>query len=161
VDPIIYFTHIETPIGIIILKSTQSHLTQVLLHNAFIRHTAVHGTPLLDLAKQQLLDYFNGKRTSFTIPLSFKQSPFFTATLNYLQTIPYGTTISYKTLAIAVQHPRAARAVGYACNKNPLPIFIPCHRVLGTDGSLTGYRGGLFAKRYLLELEKSYCCTLK
>jgi methylated-DNA-[protein]-cysteine S-methyltransferase len=120
----------------------------------------VHETLLLNLAKQQLLDYFNGQRTSFTIPLSFKQSPFFTATLNYLQTIPYGTTISYKTLAIAVQHPRAVRAVGHACSKNPLPVFIPCHRILGTDGRLTGYRGGLFAKRYLLELEKVHC-TLK
>jgi methylated-DNA-[protein]-cysteine S-methyltransferase len=157
VDPIIYCEHVETPIGIIGLKSTQSHLTQVLIPNAFsMYNTVVHGTPLLDLAKQQLLDYFNGKRTSFTIPLSFKQSPFFTATFNYLQTIPYGTTISYKTLATAVQHPRAVRAVGCACNKNPLPIFIPCHRVLGTDGRLTGYRGGLFIKRYLLELEKAH-----
>jgi methylated-DNA-[protein]-cysteine S-methyltransferase len=161
VDPIIYCAHVETPIGIIGLKSTQSHLTQVLLPNVFsVHHTVVHGTPLLDLAKQQLLDYFNGKRTSFTIPLSFKQPPFFTVTLNYLQTIPYGTTISYKALAIAVRHPHAARAVGHACNKNPLPLFIPCHRVLGTDGSLIGYRGGLFAKRYLLKLEKAYC-TLK
>jgi methylated-DNA-[protein]-cysteine S-methyltransferase len=140
--------------GIMGLKSTYSHLTQVLLPNEFsVHNTAVCGIPLLDLAKQQLLDYFHGKRMSFTIPLSFKQSSFFTVTLNYLQTIPYGTTISYKALAIAVRHPRAARAVGYACNKNPLPIFIPCHRVLGADGGLTGYRGGLFAKRYLLELE--------
>ncbi|MDR0646821.1 MAG: methylated-DNA--[protein]-cysteine S-methyltransferase [Puniceicoccales bacterium] len=157
-DPSIYCVHVETPIGIIVLKSTQGYLTQVLLPNAFSAQDAVvHGTPLLDLAKQQLLDYFNGKRTSFTIPLSFEKSPFFTATLNYLQTIPYGTTISYKTLAIAVQHPRAARAVGRACNKNPLPIFIPCHRVIGTDGRLTGYGGGLFIKRYLLELEKAHC----
>ncbi|MDR2396874.1 MAG: methylated-DNA--[protein]-cysteine S-methyltransferase [Puniceicoccales bacterium] len=160
-DPTIYCTHVETPIGVIVLKSTQSHLTQVLLPNApSVDDTVVRETPLLDLAKQQLLDYFSGKRTSFTIPLSFKQSSFFTATLNYMQTIPYGTTISYKTLAIAVQHPRAVRAVGCACNKNPLPIFIPCHRVLGSDGRLTGYRGGLYAKRYLLELEKAHC-TLK
>jgi methylated-DNA-[protein]-cysteine S-methyltransferase len=110
-------------------------------------------TPLIKKAAQQFDEYFDGKRKYFNLPLSLHGTAFQMKVWNALQKIPYGKTISYGELAAIIGNPKASRAVGMANNRNPIPIIIPCHRVIGHDGSLTGYAGGLDLKRELLELE--------
>ncbi|AEY67088.1 methylated-DNA--[protein]-cysteine S-methyltransferase [Clostridium sp. BNL1100] len=112
-------------------------------------------TELLIDAVKQLDEYLKGKRMAFDLPLAPKGTDFMKTVWNCLNTIPYGDTRSYKQIAEAAGNPKACRAVGMANNKNPIPIFIPCHRVVGTNGRLTGYRGGLEIKQKLLEIEKS------
>ena len=105
-------------------------------------------------AAQQLREYFAGTRREFTVPLDLRGvTAFREAVLRELMTVPYGETTTYAELARAVGNPRAVRAVGSACATNPLPLFIPCHRVLRSDGQLGGYRGGVEAKRFLLRME--------
>jgi methylated-DNA-[protein]-cysteine S-methyltransferase len=105
----------------------------------------------------QLGEYFRRERRTFDLPLAPRGTAFQLATWRALSTIPYGETISYAELARRVGRPAASRAVGAANGANPLPIVVPCHRVIGTDGSLTGFGGGLEAKRALLELEGASC----
>ncbi len=110
--------------------------------------------PLLDLAAGQLTGYFAGDRTEFTLPLAAAGgTDFERAVWAAITAIPYGETQTYGRIATLVGEPDAARAVGVACNRNPLPIVVPCHRVIGADGKLVGFGGGLHRKRYLLELE--------
>jgi methylated-DNA-[protein]-cysteine S-methyltransferase len=110
--------------------------------------------PLLQAAREQLDEYFAGRRTDFTLPLAppggtgFEQ-----AVWAQITAIPYGETATYGTVAARVGQADAARAVGVACNRNPLPILVPCHRVVGAGGKLVGFGGGLPRKRFLLELE--------
>ncbi len=106
-------------------------------------------------ATRQLLEYFGGKRREFTLPLSVSGSGFQNRVWDALQTIPYGETRSYQQIAEMVGSGRAARAVGMANNRNPIPILIPCHRVVGKSGKLVGYAGGIRRKQFLLELEAS------
>jgi methylated-DNA-[protein]-cysteine S-methyltransferase len=101
----------------------------------------------------QLREYFAGERTSFEVPLALEGSPFERRVWRGLQEIPYGQTISYGELARRIDQPSAARAVGLANGRNPIAVIVPCHRVIGADGSLTGYGGGVERKRLLLELE--------
>jgi methylated-DNA-[protein]-cysteine S-methyltransferase len=110
-------------------------------------------TPLIEKAATQLREYFAGKRTEFDLPLRLDGTPFQRAVWKALQAIPWGETRSYKDIAVQVGNAKATRAVGMANNRNPIPIIVPCHRVVGSDGSLTGYGGGLSVKRHLLELE--------
>jgi methylated-DNA-[protein]-cysteine S-methyltransferase len=105
----------------------------------------------------QLGEYFRRERRTFDLPLAPRGTAFQLATWRALTTIPYGETISYAELARRVGRPEASRAVGAANGANPLPIVVPCHRVIGKDGSLTGFGGGLDAKRALLELEGASC----
>lgn len=107
----------------------------------------------LDRAKGQLLEYFAGERRSFDLPLSTHGTPFQEKVWRALRDIPWGETRSYRQVAEMIGSPKAARAVGMANNRNPLPILIPCHRVVGKDGTLVGYAGGLERKRTLLSLE--------
>ena len=109
--------------------------------------------PLLDLAEQQLREYFEQQRDHFSLPLAPHGTPFQVRVWATLQTIPYGTTISYAQESILMDHPKATRAVANANGRNPLSILIPCHRVIASDGSLGGYSGGLWRKKYLLSLE--------
>lgn len=110
-------------------------------------------TPLLLNAKKQLIEYFNGERQEFNLPLYQKGTKFMTDVWKYLQSIPYGKCVTYKDVAIAINHPLAYRAVGMACNRNEIPIFIPCHRVVGSNNKLVGYAGGLDIKEKLIKLE--------
>ena len=110
---------------------------------------------LLDTIKQ-LDEYFSGKRKSFDLPLKTCGTAFQEKVWNSLKCVPYGETRTYKEIAIMVGNARASRPVGMANNKNPLPIFIPCHRINGSDGKLVGYAGGLKVKQYLLDLENKY-----
>lgn len=110
--------------------------------------------PLSDRAAEQLEEYFRGERQEFDLPFAPVGTPFQTAVWEALKEIPYGETRSYGQIAAAIGNPKASRAVGMACNRNPIWIVIPCHRVVGSTGKLTGYEGGLDMKRALLEHEK-------
>ena len=111
-------------------------------------------TAFSQLVCQQLDEYFAGTRTAFSLPLELHGTPFQEKVWEALRHIPYGETRTYKDIAIAIGHPKAFRAVGRANNANPIFIAIPCHRVIGADGSLVGYGGGLEMKKALLELER-------
>ena len=108
---------------------------------------------LFTTIKSQLAAYFSGKRQTFDLPLNPAGTPFQLKVWAALQTIPYGQLVSYKWVAESIGKPRAVRAVGAANGRNPLPIVIPCHRVVGSDGSLTGFGGGLDLKQRLIHLE--------
>jgi len=110
-------------------------------------------TALIKKAAGQLSEYFAGRRKEFDLPLSFAGTDFQKKVWNALMTIPYGETRSYGQIAAQIGNPKASRAVGMANNRNPISIFCPCHRVIGADGSLVGYGGGLDMKRFLLGLE--------
>lgn len=113
-------------------------------------------TPLIQKAGIQLTEYFNGKRTTFDLPLVLHGTKFQKSVWNALQTIPSGSVCSYKQIATMIGNHKACRAVGMANHHNPIVIIIPCHRVIGANGSMTGYAGGLPIKKYLLELEKHH-----
>ncbi len=104
--------------------------------------------------KHQIIQYFSGKRNQFDLSFDLKGTPFQQRVWKELTNIPYGKTVSYSHIANAINNPKAVRAVGRAIGQNPLTIVIPCHRVIGKDGTLTGFRGGLEMKKVLLELEK-------
>jgi methylated-DNA-[protein]-cysteine S-methyltransferase len=106
-------------------------------------------------AEGQLRDYFAGRRTEFDLPLALAGTPFQRRVWAELQEIPYGETISYGELAQRIGRPTAARAVGLANGRNPISIIVPCHRVIGADGSLTGYGGGMDRKQHLLTFERN------
>ncbi|MDF2886816.1 MAG: O-6-methylguanine methyltransferase [Lacrimispora sp.] len=113
-------------------------------------------TPLLKEAEKQLLEYLSGIRKTFNLKLAAKGSEFQKLVWNTLQEIPYGETRSYKQVAKMIGRPEASRAVGMANSKNPILILTPCHRIIGSDGKLVGYAGGLEIKKNLLELEKNH-----
>lgn len=113
-------------------------------------------TDLLKEAARQLHHYFEGKQKNFDLPLSPEGTVFMQSVWNSLCEVPYGETRSYKEIAQNIGNEKACRAVGLANNRNPIPIFIPCHRVIGANGKLTGYAGGLQVKEHLLQLEKQY-----
>ncbi len=110
--------------------------------------------PELLEARDQLLEYLAGRRRDFDLPLDPEGTPFQKSVWEALRAIPWGTTRTYGQIAAAIGRPKAVRAVGQANNRNPIAIFIPCHRVVGADGALTGYAGGLDMKQKLLELER-------
>jgi methylated-DNA-[protein]-cysteine S-methyltransferase len=112
-------------------------------------------TPLIQKAAAQVKEYFAGKRKQFKLPLAMRGTEFQMAVWQALQKIPYGETRSYKEIAANIGRPKAVRAVGMANNRNPISIIVPCHRVIGHDGKLVGYGGGLPLKQHLLELERS------
>lgn len=110
-------------------------------------------TPLIKQAFEQLELYLNGQLQEFNLPLLLEGTPFMKSVWQKLLDVPYGQTVSYKYIAIAVGNPKGARAVGLANNRNPIPIIIPCHRIIGSNGDLVGYGGGLDMKIKLLSLE--------
>jgi len=112
------------------------------------------GADIFARAETELKEYFAGQREQFELPLTFVGTPFQRSVWARLREIPYGTTISYGELADRLGNPGASRAVGLANGKNPIGIIVPCHRVVGSTGSLTGYGGGLERKRYLLDFER-------
>lgn len=136
------------------LVATETHLINIQFTQP--QKALLQTTELLSMATIQLDEYFQGKRTTFSLPFKLTGTPFKLAVWKELQNIPYGKTTSYKEIAQKINKPKAYRAVGMANNKNPLPIIIPCHRVIGSNGKLIGYAGGLKLKNYLLELEKSH-----
>ena len=145
----------ETRIGAIGIAEKGGKITRLYFPNdRRPPNTPIQETPLLQEAAQQLQDYLAGKLTGFSLPLQPEGTAFMQQVWRQLCEIPYGETASYKNLAENIGKPNAARAVGMANHRNPIPIFIPCHRVIGASGSLVGYRGGLDLKSRLLKLEK-------
>ena len=145
----------ETPYGIISIKSDGSAVTSVKIVNEINPDAGNIADKLTDKTAKQLNEYFAGKRKQFDLPLKPHGTKFQLAVWKALSEIPYGETRSYKDIAVAINNPKACRAVGLANNKNPVWIVIPCHRVIGSNGTLTGYGGGLKMKQRLLDLEKN------
>lgn len=149
---------LDTPIGTLTLAATDAGLFAVAFpHNRHPLPQREHWLPgthrWLDVAAAQLNDYFAGRRCSFDLPLVQHGTHFQQRVWNALRTIPFGSTWSYADLARAIGQPTAMRAVGAANGRNPIPIIVPCHRVIGRDGSLTGFAGGMDTKMALLRLE--------
>lgn len=157
-SPITY-SHCDSPLGTLLLAASGDKLAGVWFESQ--RHlpdtsnwTCVAKHPVLQLAKTQLAQYFAGQRTDFALPLSFDAGSVFQQNVwRALQAIPFGATCSYGELSQVIGKPAAVRAVGGAVGRNPLGIIVPCHRVIGANGSLTGYAGGLERKVALLQLE--------
>lgn len=149
------FDLFDTPLGQMGLGEEAGAIVRLYLPNAPIPRLMPRPTPLLEEGRRQLLEYLAGERAYFTLPLAPQGTPFQQRVWAALRDIPYGQTRSYRDIALAVDCPRGFRAVGMANNKNPIPILIPCHRVIGTKGALVGYAGGLELKKSLLELERS------
>lgn len=145
----------ETKIGNIGIKEIDGKISNLYFkENEFNIDDEIREVPILKEASIQLNKYLNGDLKEFSLPLVVKGTDFMMKVWNELKNIPYGETLSYKELGKRIGNPKGARAIGLACNKNPIPIFIPCHRVVGSNGNLTGYRGGINLKVKLLNLEK-------
>lgn len=142
-----------SPIGIVRLTEEGGAITRIELSDAIDASSAP--TPLLREAERQIMAYLGGKRQQLDFPIRMVGTPFQQRVWRALQQIPYGTTRTYGEIATAIGNPRASRAVGMACNKNPLLLIVPCHRVIGANGKLTGFAYGMNAKRWLLELEEA------
>lgn len=171
--------HLHTPIGTICIEADEEAIIALYFDRAYEEQynltkaednaaelTGQNGTfkktgfleePETDLLKKagdQLIEYFQGKRKVFDLPLKPAGTEFQKKVWKALCSIPYGQTRSYGEIAAQIGNPKACRAIGGANNKNPVMIFIPCHRVIGADGSLVGFGGGPYAKKYMLDLEK-------
>ena len=144
----------DTDIGRIGIAEDGNFITNVFFENEELEDIKINETPLIKEAHKQIEEYLRGERKSFDLPISASGTEFQQRVWNALKTIPYGKTVSYKDIAIAIGNEKSCRAVGMANNRNPISIIIPCHRVIGANGSLTGYAGGIENKRYLLELER-------
>ena len=157
-----YFTY-ETPIGEITVCCHGGAVTGLRFGCVVPEDTDMRKirTELSDKVYGQLLEYLNGTRKKFDLPLQMEGTEFQEKVWDVLLTIPYGETRSYKEIAEQIGDVKATRAVGMANNKNPIAIVVPCHRVVGADGALTGYAGGLDIKKKLLELEKNSCSNTK
>lgn len=145
------FKAVESPVGILSIGAENGFITE--LHFGRLSSSSNLSSPLLNAAAVQLSEYFSGMRRVFELPVKFSGTDFQNRVWTELCKIPYGNVISYKALAEKVGNPKAYRAVGMANNKNPIPIIVPCHRVIGSDGSMTGYASGIHIKKLLLELE--------
>ena len=155
-------TRLATPLGELTLTASATALTGVYFPTS--RHgpppgadrTTSDPSPVLERTREQLEEYFAGTRSAFDLPLEATGTPFEERVWDALRRIPYGTTTSYGELARRLGDPKASRAVGIANARNPIPIIIPCHRVIGANGDLTGYGGGLDRKLWLLKHEGCY-----
>lgn len=152
-----YRTSLKTPVGTLQLFADDNALYRIVFpaceDNLPVADPAPAGHPVLGRVSLQLSEYFTGHRQIFDLPLSPQGTPFQLAVWELMQQIPYGDTSTYGELAAGLGNPNKARAVGGAANKNPLPLVIPCHRVMGANGKLTGFAGGLKTKQFLLSLE--------
>lgn len=161
------YTTMDSPIGSLLLASTEEGLcfigfgdeegTLISLERwckkTFLGVSPVRDDAMNETAKTQLQEYFAGTRKQFEIPIMLYGTPFQKAVWTELTKIPYGETRSYKDIALAIGASKAVRAIGGANNRNPIPVIIPCHRVIGSNGALVGYGGGLPIKECLLSLE--------
>lgn len=155
-----YYRYLETPIGDLLLAGDEDGLSLVSFPEGSMRRDPepewIYSEKPFAEAAKQLTDYFAGALKEFDLPLKPTGTEFQLAVLDELQKIPYGTTTSYGDIAERIGRPRAVRAVGAANGRNPLPIIIPCHRVVGSSGDLTGFGGGLPTKKALLRLEMEH-----
>lgn len=155
----IYYCHMNSPIGELLLAGDGESLQQVMLagesRSGSLPGDWLRRNGVFDEPRRQLLAYFTGELQHFTLKLTPRGSDFQQQVWSALTEIPYGETRSYADIARRINRPTAVRAVGAAAGRNPLPIVVPCHRVIGSNGGLVGFAGGLPAKAALLELEQS------
>lgn len=144
-----------SPLGELLIISSDSGLKQIQFDPENSGQQSPSGHPLINLVRQQLDEYFAGSRTHFDLPLEAEGSAFQNAVWQETLHITYGQTATYSAIAQKIGRSNAFRAVGLALGKNPIPIVIPCHRVIGSGGQLTGYGGGLWRKEWLLKHEKA------
>ncbi len=153
----IYYGYCESPLGDLTLRSNGTLLTGLFLpdHKGWPGPAANYQRSdfLLTPVREQLAEYFAGQRRQFDVPLQLAGTPFQLLVWRELVKIPFGTTITYVELAQRVGQPSASRAVGNANGRNPISIIVPCHRVIGANGKLTGYAGGVAKKQWLLDQE--------
>jgi methylated-DNA-[protein]-cysteine S-methyltransferase len=147
------YTTIDTPIGELLLVGDEGGLRRVSMSPFSVAPQWARDDEFFDDANEQFGQYFRGERREFDLPLKLEGNSFELLVWDALREIPYGETVSYGHIARGIGHPDAPRAVGAANGRNPVAIIVPCHRVIGADGSLTGYGGGLDRKRFLLDLE--------
>jgi methylated-DNA-[protein]-cysteine S-methyltransferase len=148
------FHTIDSPIGELLLTGNGSALTGLHMEPFEVRPDWRRGPATFAAAEEQLRAYFAGELRDFDLPLAPRGTEFQLRVWDALRAIPYGETASYQEVAAMVGKPHASRAVGAANGRNPIAVIVPCHRVIGADGTLTGYGGGLARKRVLLELER-------
>ena len=162
---VFFRTQIETPLGAMYACATDQGICLLEFDNRKNLEVQLKGlggtieddeSPFFPQLRKELAEYFNGKRTEFTVPLDFVGTDFRKQVWTELVKVPYGKTVSYLQLAKAIGNEKAVRAVANANATNKIAIIVPCHRVIGSDGSLTGYAGGLERKRRLLELENAF-----
>ncbi len=155
-----YYCYLDTPIGELLLAGEEDALVMIGFPKGSMRREPesewiYNEKPLAD-ASCQLREYFDGERREFDLPLRLGGTEFQVSVLEALQKIPYGETTSYGEIARRIGRPKAVRAVGAANGRNPIPIVVPCHRVIGSTGDLTGFGGGLDTKEALLRLEAEH-----
>ncbi|MBL6750347.1 MAG: methylated-DNA--[protein]-cysteine S-methyltransferase [Nevskia sp.] len=148
-----YYSLLPSPIGDLLLLSDGEHLTGLYMRNPRVADGCKRDDAGLAPARAELRAYFAGELREFAVPYALAGTPFQRRVWSELARIPYGTTISYGELARRLGDPKASRAVGLANGRNPVSIVVPCHRVIGADGSLTGYGGGIERKQWLLRHE--------
>jgi methylated-DNA-[protein]-cysteine S-methyltransferase len=152
-----YYCYVDTPIGELLLAGEDDALSMIGFPKGSMRRDPepdwIYNEKPLANARKQLDEYFKGARKDFDLPLKLGGTEFQVSVLNALQNIPYGETVSYGEIAKRIGRPKAVRAVGAANGRNPIPIVVPCHRVIGSSGDLTGFGGGLDTKEALLRLE--------
>lgn len=152
-----YYCYLDTPIGELLLAGDEDALTLVGFPEGAMRRDPqpdwIYNEKPFALAIKQLNEYFAGERQDFDLPLRLDGTEFQLLVLAELRRIPYGETTSYGDIAERIGRPKAVRAVGAANGRNPIPIIVPCHRVIGASGDLTGFGGGLDTKKELLKLE--------
>ena len=151
------FSKLETPLGTLGIRTNSKGVHHIHLPNDVIfdetKTLPKNQSKILNQALEELQEYFEGKRTTFTVPLDLDAPPFYKKVLQEVGKVPFGSTASYLEIASRVGSPKAIRAVGSANAGNPIPIIIPCHRIIRSDGSLGGYGGGLDLKMDLLKHE--------
>lgn len=152
-----YYCYLDTPIGELLLAGEDDALSMIGFPKGSMRRDPepdwIYNEKPLTKARQQLEEYFAGTRKDFDLPLNINGTEFQVSVLEALRNIPYGETVSYGEIARRIGRPKAVRAVGAANGRNPIPIVVPCHRVIGSSGDLTGFGGGLDTKEALLRLE--------
>jgi methylated-DNA-[protein]-cysteine S-methyltransferase len=155
-----YYCYLDTPIGDLLLAGDDDALCLVSFPEGSMRRDPdpdwIYNEKPFASARQQLTEYFAGERREFDLPLKLSGTEFQMNVLQALQQIPYGETTSYGDIAERIGRPKAVRAVGAANGRNPIPIIVPCHRVIGSHGDLTGFGGGLDTKEALLRLEAEH-----
>lgn len=152
-----YYKKMNSPLGVLTLIEEDNYLTEIRFENEVVNlDSAINkDTLILNKTEKELNEYFNKSRKTFDIPLKPKGTKFQLKDWEELSKIPYGKLCTYKDIAIKINCPKGYRAVGLANNKNPIPIIIPCHRVIGSNKKLVGYSSGLHIKEYLINLERS------
>lgn len=155
------YKYIDSPVGMLKLVVSDKALLAILWDNETYDRVRLDqmkedkNHPLILETERQLYEYFRNQRTEFDLPLKAHGTPFQQGVWKLLQEIPYGSTWSYKDIAVKMQLPQAFRAVGAACGRNPISIIIPCHRVIAANGKLTGFAGGVERKKILLDFEST------